>query len=332
MGEKSHRLPGNNQTDILLLIVHSKGKEGSLMPRYQKGLFIYNGNDHAQEQEAQLSQTLPILAQEVKVLEVIQTDSLKELKETCREYGSQIDVLFIIGGDGTIHECINSLAELDKRPVIGLLPGGTCNDFSRMIEIPQNLDQAARALVQGEERVVDAGKTEDSYFLNFWGIGLVTQTSSNIDENQKNRLGVLSYFISALKTINQARSFKFTLTVDGEKIEEEAVMVLVMNGQFIGTRQVPVSSINLQDGKLDVLIVKNSNLTLFKELLTFSRPGTNESRFQELDHRQGKRISIEVESTQEVDMDGEIKGATPAEIEVLPNHFTFLDGTNYWNK
>ncbi len=296
------------------------------MPRYNKGLFLFNGNAGKEEIEPQLNQTLPIIAQSVKELNVIQTESIDELKRVCKEYGPTVDLLVILGGDGTVHECINSLAELDQRPVIGILPGGTCNDFSRMLEIPQNLNQAARALVQGEEQVVDAGQTEREYFLNFWGIGLVTQTSFNIDENQKERFGVLSYFISALKTMNQASSFEFTIKVDEETIEGEAVMILVMNGSFIGTRPLPIASIDANDGKMDILVVKNSNLTLFKELLTMSQPGADESRFQELHHHQGSKVSIEIDSTQEVDMDGEIKGSTPAHIEVLPNHFTFLNG------
>ncbi|WP_281976207.1 YegS/Rv2252/BmrU family lipid kinase [Halobacillus litoralis] len=296
------------------------------MPRYQSGIFIYNGNKEETQVETALGQILPILSKEVKELKVIQTMSLEELDQVCREYGQEVDVLFIFGGDGTVHECINSMAELEKRPVIGILPGGTCNDFSRVLDTPQKLDQAARAVIQGEELQVDAGKTDEHYFLNFWGIGLVTQTSSNIDEDQKNRLGVLSYFISALKTMNQATPFKFSVSVDGEVLEGEAVMVLVTNGQFIGTRRLPVPYIDLQDGKFDVLIVKNSNLTLFRELMTMGRPSVDDRQFQELYHRQGERISIDVEQSQEVDMDGEIKGNTPAHLQVLPGHFTFLGG------
>ncbi|RWZ52271.1 YegS/Rv2252/BmrU family lipid kinase [Halobacillus fulvus] len=294
------------------------------MPRYQRGLFIYNGTKDKQENAQQIQQTLPIIAQEVKSLQVIQTHSLDELRRICREIAPTVDVLFILGGDGTIHECINVLAPLDQRPVIGILPGGTCNDFSRMMQTPQNLEQAARSVIAGEEIQVDAGQANDHYFLNFWGAGLIAKTSTNIDDDQKDRFGVLSYFISALKTMNQADPFSFSITVDEEKLEGEAVMVVVMNGRFLGTRQLPVMSIDIHDQMLDLFIVKNSNLTLFRELMTMNRPGTDDRRFQELHHTQGKQITIEVDELQEVDMDGEIKGTTPASLSVLPNHFTFL--------
>lgn len=296
------------------------------MPRYQSGIFLYNGNKDENELGVALGQTLPILSKEVKELKVIQTDSLDDLREVCRSCGPKVEVFFIYGGDGTVHEVINYLAPLEQRPIIGVLPGGTCNDFSRVMDTPQRLEQAARGIIEGEELKVDAGKTENDYFLNFWGIGLVTQTSFNIDENQKNRLGVLSYFISALKTMNQADSFGYKIKVDDEMIEGEAVMILVMNGQFIGTRRLPVPSIDLQDGLFDVLIVKNSNLTLFRELMTMGRPQTDPSEFQELNHIQGKTLKVDVQYTQEVDMDGEIKGKTPESMQVLPKHFTFLGG------
>ncbi|MFD2923223.1 YegS/Rv2252/BmrU family lipid kinase [Halobacillus naozhouensis] len=294
------------------------------MPRYQRGIFVYNGNMQGEDLEQSLTVTLPVLAQEIKELTVIQTHSLGELRKVCYEYGPKVEVFVILGGDGTLHECINYLAPLESRPVLLLLPGGTCNDFSRVLGTPQNLQQAATQLLQGEEVKVDIGKADDRYFTNFWGIGLVTEASFNIDSEQKNRIGVLSYFISAIKTMNQTEPFSFTLRIDGETVNEEAVMVLVMNGRFIGTREVPLPDSQLQDGELDVLIVKNSNLTTFKELLTMNRPGADPSKFQELSHMQGQQVSIEVEAEKEVDMDGEIMGSTPARIEVLPNHFTFL--------
>ncbi|MGR9047669.1 YegS/Rv2252/BmrU family lipid kinase [Halobacillus faecis] len=296
------------------------------MPRYQSGIFIYNGKKDEAEIETALSQVLPALSKEVKELKVIQTLSLDDLYGNCRHYGPEVDVFFIFGGDGTLHEVINCLAPMEKRPVIGVLPGGTCNDFSRVLDTPQRLNQAAASIIEGEEVSVDAGKTEDDYFINFWGIGLVTQTSFNIDETQKNRFGVLSYFMSALKTMNQATPFHYKMTVDGEEVDGEAVMILIMNGQFIGTRRVPVPTINLQDGKFDVLVVKNSNLTLFREIMTMGRPQADQSEFQEISHYQGEKVNIDVEFKQDVDMDGEIKGKTPEKLEVLPGHFTFLSG------
>lgn len=294
------------------------------MPSYNKALFLYNGNAGSAEIQQKLSQTLPKLSEAIEQLFVFQTKSVAQAKEKCESYASVVDIIIILGGDGTIHECINTIARLDKRPVIGILPGGTCNDFSRMLGIPQNLNQATIALLKGKQAPVDVGKAGASYFLNFWGIGLVTETSANINEEQKNRFGVLSYFISTLKTMNQATPFSYEITIDDDSYVGDAVMILVLNGRFLGTRQIPIPSIDANDGMLDILIIKNSNLTLFRELMTMTQDNVEESNLTELAHLRADNIKVETDMEQEVDMDGEIYGVTPASIEILPGHLQMI--------
>lgn len=293
------------------------------VPRYSRGAFIYNGNAGAGKLEQKLSQTIPTLAQNVESLTVLQTQSREDMIEKCKEYGRKVEVLFILGGDGTVHDTVNALADLDSRPVVGVLPGGTCNDYARMLGLPQDLYQASQALVDGDERYVDIGKTKDHYFTNFWGIGLVAETSTNVDSAQKNRFGVLSYFISAMKSMNEANPFKYKITVDGETaFNDQAVVVLVLNGRYIGTRMVPIPDLSLNDGKFDILIVKSSTLTSFRELLTMNSP--DNKKYQELYHIQGERVEIETEEQMEIDSDGEINSSTPDSIELIPNHLKML--------
>lgn len=131
--------------------------------KYEHGLFIYNGQAGDENIEQKLSQTLPILAKSIKKLTVIQTQSIEEAKDTFTQYAETVDIMIILGGDGTLHACINSLAPLKKRPVVAVLPGGTCNDFSRALGMPQNLAQAAQAIVDGDVINVDIGKTNERY-------------------------------------------------------------------------------------------------------------------------------------------------------------------------
>ncbi|WP_077625226.1 YegS/Rv2252/BmrU family lipid kinase [Sediminibacillus massiliensis] len=297
------------------------------MPKYGKGLFLFNGNDDEQEIERKLNQTLPVLAKGFERLFIVQTADVEQLRAACEEYAQIVDAVIILGGDGTIHECINVFAKLDERPAIGILPGGTCNDFSRMLHIPQNLSQAAQTILDGDVEEIDIGKADDQYFLNFWGIGLVAQTSMNIDSDQKRRLGVLSYFLSTLRSLNQAEPFPYTLTADGEEQSGEAVMILVMNGRFIGTREIPLQQVDPRDGKLDLLIVKNSNLTLFKELMMMNQGDVSSEDLTELSHIKAKELRVESETVQEIDMDGEIYTTTPSEISIVPGRLKMIVGS-----
>ncbi|SDR05998.1 YegS/Rv2252/BmrU family lipid kinase [Virgibacillus salinus] len=291
---------------------------------YERGLFLYNGNAGSDNMEQKLSQTLPVISKAIKKLTIIQTESIEEAKDSCKDFVDQVDIIIILGGDGTLYECINSLAPLKRRPIIAVLPGGTCNDFSRILSIPQNLYQAAEAIISGEAVKIDIGKTSDKYFLNFWGVGLVSETSLNIDEEQKKNFGVLSYFMSTLKTVNQAEPFTYKIVADDKVYEGESVMILVLNGKFIGTREFPIPTININDGKFDVLVIKNSTLATLRELLSMNRPTTNTEELTELTYFQASTLAISTNQQKAVDMDGEIDGVTPANIEILPRHIQMI--------
>lgn len=297
------------------------------MIRYKKGLFLFNSNAGSNDLEQKLAKTLPAITKAIKQLTIIQTETIEEAKKTCIDYADVVDIIVILGGDGTIHACINSIAPLERRPIIGILPGGTCNDFSRILGVSQNLNQAAEGIAQGETVDIDLGLSNDRYFLNFWGIGFVSEASLNIDSDQKKSLGVLSYYMSTLRTVNQAETFPYQIKTETETYEGEAVLILVLNGRFIGTKELPITTADPSDGKVDVLIIKTSNLTSFRELLSMNKPTTDPDQLSELIHFQAATLAITTDVAKEVDMDGEVNGTTPSSITVLPKHIRMVKGT-----
>lgn len=299
------------------------------MPKYKNALLLYNGNAGKDNIDKKLKQTLPVLSMAIKELRVVQTETVEELKEHCKRYAENVELLIILGGDGTIHEVVNAIAPLEKRPIIGILPGGTSNDFSRTLGFPQNLNAAAETIVTGKSMVVDLAKADDNYYLNFWGIGLIADTSENIDADEKSNFGILSYFISSIRTLNQSTNFTYKIQAEDRKEEGEAVLIGVFNGRFIGTRQIALPSIKPDDGKLDVIIVKNSSLASFRELLSIVNPYTEVTEFEEVIHFQTDKIRVETENPMGVDMDGEIYRQTPSEIEVLPGHIRMICGQDF---
>lgn len=297
------------------------------MPSYQKGLFLYNGNAGKKTDiEDKLADVLPLLSGEIVEFQVIQTVSEDHLIKTCKRYAGEVEIIIILGGDGTIHQCINVIAELETRPLIGILPGGTSNDFCRTLNIPQNLKQAAEVIVAGNHKKFDVGKTDNGYFLNFWGIGLVAETSANIDEDQKERLGLLSYYITTLKTVSQAESFSYKIEANGKTMEGEAVLVLVLNGCFVGTRHIPIDGVQPDDGKLSVLIIKDSNFKLFRELIMVNTSGVETDQLTELSYIETDKLKIETGEEKTADTDGELNGKTPAELSILPGHLRMIYG------
>ncbi|MFT8225183.1 hypothetical protein, partial [Streptococcus agalactiae] len=68
----------------------------------------------------------------------------------------------------------------------------------------------------------------------FWGIGLVSEVSNNIDAEEKAKLGKIGYYLSTIRTVKNAETFPVKITYDGQVYEDEAVLVMVGNGEYLG--------------------------------------------------------------------------------------------------
>ncbi|MGI2327839.1 diacylglycerol/lipid kinase family protein [Planococcus sp. YIM B11945] len=294
------------------------------MPRFDRTVLLYNAQAGQSMSDAMISLSTPALAEESQTLELIQTNSPEEFAEACIKAAKSADVLFVVGGDGTIHLAVQALATIDNPPILGILPGGTCNDFARTLEIPLALDEAAAALVQGDVKEIDTATINGHSFLNFAGIGLITDASTNIDPHLKERYGKLSYFMSGLQSMRQAVPFTILIEVDDEAYEEEGVLVLVMNGKSIGTHTVPLPSIDPSDGLLDVFVVQTTSIAAVREWFSLSQPDLRVDDLEHVTHFQGRRIVIRTEHEMDVDTDGEIYLKTPLEIEIQPKKLQML--------
>ncbi|MFF2157394.1 diacylglycerol/lipid kinase family protein [Paenibacillus chitinolyticus] len=293
---------------------------------FGKAILIHNGSAGQAEAGSRLGAVIGPLAAGIEELTLVQTKEPGDAERICRERGEETDLLLVLGGDGTVHECVNGLAPLAAPPVVGILPGGTCNDFSRALYIPQELERAAEALMQGRTRPVDIGRANDRYFSNFFGIGLITDASVNINPQLKGTIGKLSYFISTLQTAASADPFRFTLEHDNGRADGEAVMLFVANGRFLGTRPLPLAADALYDGVLDVAIIREAGLPLLKELFKIKNFGEWDSEKSSFEFIRTTSLKLTTDHPMQADMDGEIYAHTPASISVLGKKLTFLVG------
>ncbi|WP_240375829.1 diacylglycerol/lipid kinase family protein [Bacillus piscicola] len=292
---------------------------------FNKALLLVNGAGSESFIQKCIELTAGVVASQVGELTIRRTAFKGEAEELCREQGEGYDVLFILGGDGLVHECINGLAPLSSPPVIGILPGGTCNDFSRGLQIPQSLKKAAVSLLEGGIQEIDMGQMNERWFSNFFGIGLIAETSENINEDWKNIIGKMSYFISALQTFQRPEAFHFKIKMDGTLIEGEAVMILVVNGKYIGTNLLPFPEILLDDGLFDVYIVSEGGAALLKEYLNAKNPFNWDPVAQsDIQHYQSKHVYLETAKPKKADTDGEVYVQTPVSLTNIQRKLSFL--------
>lgn len=293
--------------------------------RWEKAMLVYN-HKAGKEKAGQLGEAVAALAGEVGELTLVQTAEPGDGEKICRDRGSEYDLLLVLGGDGTVHECINGAAEAVRPPEIAILPGGTCNDFARTLGLPMQVGRAAEEVLAGRVRDTDIGRVNGRVFTNFVGIGLITDTSENIDSDQKERMGKLSYFLSTLRTLRQAEPFRFRLTHEEGVVDSEAVMILVANGRSLGTAKLPFAGEGVHDGVLDVLIVREAGLSLAWQVIN----GGDLTDYREsggiIEYIQTPSLRIDTDEPKGIDSDGEIYLRTPAEISVSPSALRFFHG------
>lgn len=298
-------------------------KEVKKMPRFKNGYLLFNGQAGQDSSEIALAKVVPTLATHCSQLTIVQTMSIEEFQEAILKTEAA-DVLFLLGGDGTLHTAIQVLETMKKVPAIGILPGGTCNDFARTLGIPLTLELAVESLVNGTVAPMDLSQINDRWFMNFAGVGLIADASENINPDLKSKYGKLSYFMSAIQSFKQSEPIPFQLHIDGVSYLEEAVMVLVMNGNSIGTHRFPLEIIDPSDGMLDIIVVQSSTMVAIREWYSLNQPHIVPDDLNNITHYRGKQISIKTSEPKKVDTDGEIYLETPLQIQLHPKKINFL--------
>ncbi|KMJ56997.1 diacylglycerol kinase [Bacillus sp. LL01] len=274
-----------------------------------------------------IEQIEEMLLSKFKEVTIHKTKNEGDGAKLVKKMAGDVDLLIGAGGDGTIYELINALVPLEKRPVFAIIPGGTCNDFSRTLGIDQVPIKAVKQILKQNTEKVDIGRSDNQYFLNFWGIGLVSKVSENIDSATKQLLGKLSYYISAGQTVMEEEPFQLKIESETTSYEGDAVMLLIGNGSFLGGIQSFFPSSSVQDGDLDVLIIKQTSIAqLWTWMQTRLQKEVPAEGNDDLVYFRAKELKIEATPNQEIDTDGEKTSHTPATVSILPGHLEVIVG------
>ena len=120
-------------------------------------------------------------------------------REAERAVSRGFDVIIAAGGDGTIYEVVNGIAEKKHRPALGIIPSGTSNDFARAIGIPKSVGKACEIIAAGRTQKVDVGRINNRYFMNIAGGGVLTELTYEVPSKLKTVIGQLAEFYEAEK-------------------------------------------------------------------------------------------------------------------------------------
>lgn len=297
--------------------------------KYNHGVLFYHEHSGLKDIYEGLGEVTKSLSSMCKHLSIQLSENEGDIIKYCEsikndKYGSEIDILFILGGDGTVNELVNGVMQHDLQLPVGIIPGGTFNDFTKTLNLDSNFKNASSQLLSTQVGSYDVMKVNDTFVLNFVGLGLIVQNAENVQEGSKDVFGKLSYIGSTVKTLMNPSKFNFKLNVDGREETGNTSMLLIANGPNIGGGRVPLTDLSPQDGKVDTFIFDDQSFSILNDIFK-KRDSMNWNEITEgIDHIPGQHISLSTEPNMKVDIDGEISLETPIEIEVLPKAIQLL--------
>jgi YegS/Rv2252/BmrU family lipid kinase len=266
------------------------------------------------------------------------TKPLEATEIARREVRGSRPLVVAAGGDGTINEVVNGFFDEDRPQRsdtrLGVLPLGTGGDFRRTFGIPDDPVRAARFLLVGTPRRIDAGcarfrtragEDQMRHFINIADAGVGGEVVERVNRSRKRLGGRATFLAASLVSIARWQNKEMRLTVDGEMRELTAQQVVVANGQYYGSGMRVAPGAMPDDGLFDVVVVGDVNLVENLRGLAKIRSGKHlEGSNPKWEVLRGRKVSVASPEPVRIDLDGEQPGVLPATFELVPAAITLM--------
>lgn len=223
-------------------------------------------------------------------------------EEIARRITSEgIDNLFVIGGDGTYNEVINGCSRFNVN--LALIPAGSCNDFSLEIGHWAGFKSLLKNYFEGNIIKTDTGRVNGRLFLNNMGSGFDAEIINDmIKHNLKTNS---SYVLMTLKNLFQFEPFEADITTEKQKCKAKLLMLTVNNASTYGGGFRIAPGAEIDDGKLDICLIKSINKLRF--LKNFPLVYTGEHlKISEVSYWKTEKLKIKFNRKISLQLDGEL--------------------------
>lgn len=246
-------------------------------------------------------------------------DATNFAEEAARE---RYESILVFGGDGTVNEVISGIAERDYIPKLGIIPGGTGNLITKLLEINQDIDGAIEELDFNLTDKIDIGKANGHYFGYIFSIGSLPEAIHNVEIEDKTKFGILAYAVNTMKSVMTDQVFNIKVETENGNYLGEASHVLVLLTNYFADKKIFEEN---KDGYANILILKDasifSKLSLIPDLLKGDLV-ENEN----IEYIKARTIKISSDIELESDVDGDKSDNLPVDIKVLGQHIEVYSG------
>jgi lipid kinase YegS len=230
----------------------------------------------------------------------------------------EVDLVVAAGGDGTVNEVLHGLMDLSKRerPILGIVPLGTANDFANGCGIPREPKTALSLCMKGEAVPIDVGKANDRWFINAASSGFGAEITATTSPELKRLLGPAAYTVmGAILAIN-LHQYHGMLRLPDREITGTVPAAIVGNGRQTGGGIQVAPRAYIDDGLLDVLVVRQISPTALlaaaRELQQLPADG------EYISYWQTPWLEVHPEGAIPVNLDGEPLRFSKVRYEAVP--------------
>ena len=236
------------------------------------------------------------------------------------QVASGVDALVVVGGDGMVN--IGAQAVAGTETPLGIIPAGTGNDVARYFDIPRkDPATAAERVIAGEVRTVDLARCLDRYYVTVMAAGFDAVVNERANRMTWPR-GQMRYNLATLAELRTFQPLPYILELDGNVMHLSAMLVAIGNGPSFGGGLRITEGAVLDDGLLDVVVIKPiGKLELVRTYpKLFQGTHTSHSAYE---HHRARRVTVAAPGIVGY-ADGERFGPLPITIECVPRALTVL--------
>ncbi|SNS79874.1 lipid kinase, YegS/Rv2252/BmrU family [Actinomadura meyerae] len=257
-------------------------------------------------------------------LDVEYSRGMEHAADVARAAAEAGRVVLGVGGDGMVGCVGGALAGTDA--VLGIVPAGRGNDFARQLGVPADAEELAPLLLEGEPRAVDAVEANGTPVLGSVYAGIDAIANDNANRTRLLR-GSAAYYVGALRAVLTWRHADYLITVDGAEHRREGYTVVAANSGYYGFGKHIAPDARVDDGLLDVVVIRKAPRTLFFAVMRELADGSHVRR-PEVEVMRGREVRIELAGKPgrrlPYGADGELPGVLPVTARVLPGALRVL--------
>lgn len=256
---------------------------------------------------------------------IVFTNNVSHARQLAKDAIGAYDIAVAVGGDGTVNEVASGL--VGSNVILGILPFGSGNGLSRFLNIPMDIQKAIENLNTGHIELIDSAEMNGQPFFNMAGMGFDAHISEVFSHNKKR--GFLSYIKAAINEIAVYKSQRYHIIIDGEEYDREAFMLSLANSSQYGNDMHISPRASVQDGLLDVCVIKPFPAYRLPEMgfrMMFKK--VEGSKYLEI--IKGAHITITRQSPGPIHLDGEPQ-ITDADVKIniVPGSLKVIVGDDY---